>query len=312
MRRAPARGATLERAIPQYLDWGRVHAFAPGSGTPRTYGIKLGQYARHLGPGTPVEEVSGQQWYQACNALWGARSAETYNSGRRAALSFLAYCRDCEPPLTEAVPPKLWRPRRVTVQRGRGLPVAAMNDLFDAQRYPLRERSLWSVLYDSSERLDAVLGLDIQDLVEGECYARLRIKGGDTRIIAWTPETCDLLWEYIGERTWGPVWLGEVPPWNWRDRPREDAGPDRLYRLTAHRARCLYRELTGNSGLHPVRHTRLSHLGGVVGTNTAMLKAIGGHLSERMLARYAQPTPEQVVAYMADVRDKLRAAGLTR
>lgn len=307
----------LAQAIDDYLAWATIHTFKPGSGTPRTYRIKLNMYAKEFGHQTPVRNITGQQWMQTCGMYWAKASAETYNSGRRAAISFLKFCRDNEPPLTLATPPKLWIPRPVPKDRDRALPQTTVVTLFDPDRYPLRERSLWSVMYDSSERLSGVLGLNVQEIDWANCFAKVRVKGGDWRYIAWTPATNELLREYVGPRTWGPVWLGEITPWNWKDREPEDmgppvdameAGPDvkvgpnrRLYRLTAHRARVIYSELTGLSRPHRIRHTRLKALGSRDGTPSPMLKAISGHMSDKMLAHYSQPSPEAMAAFMAQV-----------
>lgn len=305
----------LAEAIDDYLSWAVVHAFKPGSGSPRTYRIKLQMYARRFGPDTPVREITGQDWMKTCGHYWGQAQAETYNSGRRAAISFLKFCRDSEPPLTLAEPPRLWTPRPVTKRRDQALPQGEVVRMLDPERFPLRERALWSTLYDSSERLSGVLSLNIENVVWDRNYGSVRIKGGDTRYIAWTPYTGGLLRELVGERQWGPVWLGERTPWNWRDKPEADAGPprddllaprdqasyQRLYRLTAHRARVLYKELTGLKRPHRIRHTRLNQLGSQQGVNGPMLKAIGGHLTESMLAHYAQPSPDQVAAFIAKV-----------
>lgn len=305
----------LGKAIEDYLAWAVIHAFKPGSGSPRTYRIKLQMYAREFGNDTPVREISGQDWMKTCGMYWGQKEAETYNSGRRAAISFLRFCRDNEPPLTLAEPPKLWTPRPVTKKRDQALPQQAVVQMLNPDRYPLRERALWSTLYDSSERLSAVLSLDIERINWEQNFGSVRIKGGDTRYIAWTPYTGGLLREYVGERRWGPVWLGERTPWNAKDKPPVDMGPPvdnllaprddkpckRLYRLTAHRARVVYTELTGLKRPHRIRHTRLNALGSTQGVNGPMLKAIGGHLTERMLAHYAQPSPEQVAEFMAKV-----------
>lgn len=291
----------LADAIDDYLDWATVHAFKEGSGTPRTYRIKLGMYAKKLGTETPVRDISGKDWYDTCGLYWAKKSPETYNSGRRAAISFLKFCRDSEPPLTVAEPPKLWTPRRVTVDGSKALPQSTVASLTDPEKYPLRERSLWAMLYDTSERLSATLSLNVEDLEPGRCFAALRIKGGDTRFVAWTEPTDALLWEHIGVRTTGPVWVGEVPAWNWRDRPPEDVGPDRRCRLTAHRARIVFTELTGIDKPHRIRHSRLKHVGSREGTSSAMLRAISGHLTDKMVARYSQPGPEDVVAFMAQV-----------
>lgn len=295
----------LGTAIDDYLGWATVHAFRPGSGTARTYRIKLGQYAQKLGPQTPVRTITGTQWFSTCDQLWATKAAETYNSGRRAAISFLRYCRDCEPPLTEATPPKLWKPRKVATDRSRALPQATVKSIKDTAKYPLREVALWSLLYDSSERLSAVLSLDIENMNWVSNVATLRIKGGDTRYIAWSPPTGALLRSYIGHRRAGPLFLSDVPPWNWRDKPEKDRGPGRLCRLSAHRARIIFREKTGIARPHRLRHSRLTHLSSVEGVNSAMLKAVSGHLTDKQLAHYSQPTPEQVAELMARIADQM-------
>lgn len=305
----------LADAIDDYLNWAVVHAFKPGSGSPRTYRIKLNMYAKHFGHTRPVREITGQEWMKTCGMYWANASPETYNSGRRAAVSFLKFCRDSEPPLTKAEPPKLWTPRPVTKTRDKALPQATVATLIDPTRYPLRERALWSTLYDSSERLSAVLSLDIPNVHLDANFGTVRIKGGDTRYIAWTPYTGELLRELIGPRRWGPVWLGDITPWNWRDKPAIDKGPPKhdpgagpeepgyghLYRLTAHRARVLYNELTGLRKPHRIRHTRLKALGSRDGTPSPMLHAISGHLTEEMLRHYSEPSPEQVAEFIAKV-----------
>lgn len=305
----------LAQAIEEYLDWAVVHAFKKGSGSPRTYRIKLNMYAKHFGHHRPVREISGSDWMKTCGMYWSDAAAETYNSGRRAAISFLRFCRDSEPPLTTATPPRLWTPRPVTKRRDQSLPKDTVISILDEDCFALRERALWSTLYDSSERLSATLGLDIENINWEGNFGTVRVKGGDTRYIAWTPYTGKLLRKLVGPRTWGPVWLGEITPWNWRERPDTDKGPPshdlaasrdqpgygHLYRLTAHRARVIYTELTGLSRPHRLRHTRLNALGSAQGTSGPMLKAISGHTTDRMLAHYAQPSPEQVAAFMAQV-----------
>ncbi len=257
----------LSLAIGDFLSWGAAHVFKEGSGTPRTYGIKLNMYARHFGPDTPVRQLSGQDWHEACLHHWDSKSPVTYNSGRRAAVLFLEYCRTASPPLTDARPPAEWVSRSIRKTTRPGLPREAVRSLFDPDAYPLRERTLWSMMYDSSAGLGTILSLDIADLNMKDCYATLPGRDGGPVCVAWSPPTCALLEQYLNGRTYGPVFLGSCPPWNWRERPPADQGPGMLYRLTPHRARILYRQLTGDQ--RPLKLSRMDHLAAADGQSAA-------------------------------------------
>ena len=50
---------------------------------------------------------------------------------------------------------------------------------------PLREKTLWRLLYESAARADSVLSLDIEDLDRPAKRGKITAKGGVVRWIQW-------------------------------------------------------------------------------------------------------------------------------
>lgn len=292
----------LLSAVEDFLAWGIRHKHLSEGGA-RVYRSKLTMYAGTLGPERTVRGITGNEWYEACNLLWEHRAPETYNSARTAALSFLAYCRKAG--IAKPRIPGLWMTKRVPKNRSRALPRPVVERITENPDYQLRERSLWRFLYESSERLDAVLHLDIETMDLDRRYAEVQIKGGDTRYIVWAPYGNQLLLEYFGARRSGPAWVTERRPSNWRDVQAGDRLEDGRCRLTADWARRVYRKRTGLAKVHRVRHSRLQDLGEQA-TSSVMMKAISGHESDKTLVRYSTPGPDSVARFMAAEEEQRR------
>jgi integrase len=77
---------------------------------------------------------------------------------------------------------------------------------------PLREKTLWRMLYESASRASAVLALNIEDLDLPNKQARIVAKGGDIMWITWGTDTAHLLPRLIAGRTSGPLFLSEYRP----------------------------------------------------------------------------------------------------
>ncbi|MGW1736169.1 tyrosine-type recombinase/integrase [Streptomyces sp. NPDC001999] len=291
----------MAEAIEEFLRT-RVQKRKLSPGSARVYGVKLRMYARELGPDRSTASVKGKEWEEVCDRLWAAKDASTYNLARTAAISFLVYARTVAK-WTQARPPATWETHEVKKNRGRALSRPQVGSLFDG-KYPVRERALWALLYTSSERLDAVLSLNVADMDFAERRAPVKIKGGDTRYIHWEEWANELLREYVGDRTTGPVFLTDRRPWNWAKRPATDRGPcGRRYRLSADRARTVYARLTGRPKPHRLRHSRLTHLG-EDGVSTPVLMAVSGHESVASLVIYSQPGPDSIGALMVEQQAK--------
>jgi integrase len=72
---------------------------------------------------------------------------------------------------------------------------------------PLRERTLWRLLYDSAARAEEVVGLDVGDLDLANRQAWACTKGGHTRPLHFQTATARLLARLTAGRDSGPVFL---------------------------------------------------------------------------------------------------------
>ena len=178
---------------------------------------------------------------------------------------------------------------------------------------PLRDKTLWRLLYETAARAEEILGLNVGDLELPGKRARVISKGGMTEWVHWQTGAALLLPRLLAGRRAGPVFLASRKP------ARAVATAD-LCPVTG-RARLSYRraaelfelstrplahpdatavELTSLHGwnLHQLRHSMLTHEA-ENGTNTPTLLARSRHASVRSLERYARPGPEAVARHVA-------------
>jgi integrase len=256
--------------------------------TIRDYRLTLVRCAAYLDCNKDVRSLSGQDWFDALQALWGSRNPNTWNRNRAAVRAFLQYLRDAGAGTAEL--PALCKARKVTIDRTKALDEDEIDRLWRPE-IPLRERALWRLLYESSSRAEAVLALDVPGVDLKRNRARAVIKGGDTAWVYFEKTGAKLLREYIGNRTAGPLFLTARRPRNWASRPLSDLEPGgRRYRLSYNRAERILKAYTGGWTLHQIRHSRLAHLAGQ-GVQTPMLMALSGHTSPVTLhRRYAIPS----------------------
>jgi integrase/recombinase XerD len=193
---------------------------------------------------------------------------------------------------------------------------------------PVRDKTLWRLLYKSCARAEEILTLDVEGLVLTDKRARVVSKGGAIEWIHWQSGTAQLLPRIIGGRTRGPVFLTgrKAPTW----APTVDVCPvTGRARLSYRRAAELFEQATrplanpsitdagelarrGGWTLHQLRHSALTHEA-EDGTNTPTLLARSRHASVRSLERYARPGVDAVASHVAS-RDPLarRNTGRTR
>jgi integrase/recombinase XerD len=180
---------------------------------------------------------------------------------------------------------------------------------------PLREKTLWRLLYDTAARATEILNLDITDLQRPDNRARIVGKGGTIGWVHWQTGTALLLLpRLIAARTRGPLFLADRLPT--RAVPVVDRCPDTgRARLSYRRAAELFNQHTralahpdvtdraalanlGGWDLHQLRHSALTHEA-EDGTNSPTLLARSRHASMRSLERYARPGPDAVAAHVA-------------
>lgn len=156
---------------------------------------------------------------------------------------------------------------------------------------PLREKTLWRMLYESASRASAVLALNIEDLGLPNKQAKITAKGGDTMWITWGTDTAHLLPRLIAGRERGPLFLSAHRPGPHRRSTTDsrDLCPDTGHvRLGYDRARILLAHYGDGLRLHQLRQSSATHLGEAnISANIIMAKT--GHKSLRSVQRYVKP-----------------------
>jgi integrase len=144
--------------------------------------------ARALGPGRPIAELDAGElaaWLQRTRAAHGPA---TWNRDRVIVRSFVRHLRH----LGVAVELPALQHHRVRVDTTRALPRARVEQLLTAAA-PLRDKTLWRLLYESAARVGELLALDVTDLDLANRRARVVGKGGQVEWITWSTGTATLL-----------------------------------------------------------------------------------------------------------------------
>jgi integrase len=77
---------------------------------------------------------------------------------------------------------------------------------------PLRDKTLWRLLYETAARAEEILGLDVGDLELPGKRARVIAKGGMTEWVHWQTGAALLLPRLLAGRRCGPVFLASRKP----------------------------------------------------------------------------------------------------
>ncbi|MEV0391352.1 tyrosine-type recombinase/integrase, partial [Nonomuraea sp. NPDC050643] len=99
------------------------------------------------------------------------------------------------------------RRRARTPDRTKALDRDLIEALLTRQRLPLRERTLFRLLYESAARAAEVLALDAGNLDQRNRRAKVKRKGGAVDVIVWQTPTARLLPRLLDGRRSGPVFL---------------------------------------------------------------------------------------------------------
>jgi integrase/recombinase XerD len=102
--------------------------------------------------------------------------------------------------------------RRDQVDCTRALTRGQLDRLFARRDLPLRERTLWRLLYETAARANELLALDVEDLDLANRRARVRSKGGAVEWVFWQTGSAQLLPRLLAGRTRGPVFLATRRP----------------------------------------------------------------------------------------------------
>ena len=267
--------------------------------TRRAYAGVLDRVLDEIGAQVELSQVSGEQLAEVLERLWGERSPATWNRNRAAVAAWLSWCARAG----HAAPALLMSTerRREPADVTRALRRATLERALSRRDVPLREKTLWRMLFETAARASEVLALNIDDLDLDARRAPVRSKGGDTEWIYWGSGTAHLLPRLLCGREAGPVFVSERRPSPARRPSARDLCPSTgRARLGYDRARVLF---TANTGweLHQLRHSAATFLG-EQGIPLQLIMAKTRHKNPRTAMRYIKPGAQAV----ADVTELLQ------
>lgn len=282
-----AGGPTVRRAVDAFLDSTTIRG---NTNTLRAYTGVLDRTAARLGAHRALAELADDEIADALTALWGTAAPATWNRNRAAVGSWLSWCAGTQHWTAPQLPASAER-QREPEDTTKAVSRSRIDRLCRRRDIPLREKTLWRMLYESASRAGAVLALNVEDLDLPNRQAKITAKGGLTMWITWGTDTAHLLPRLIAGRERGPLFLSAHRPGPHR---RATTDPDDLcpetgrVRLGYDRARILLGQYGDGLQLHQLRHSAATHLGEAnVSANVIMTKT--GHKSLRSVQRYVKP-----------------------
>jgi integrase len=290
---------TLTAAADAFLSTPRMS----NPNTRRAYAGAIDRAIAVLGPGRLLAGVSDDEVGTVAGQLWGGRAEATWNRNRAAISSWLTWCQTRKRWPAPSVPADCER-RREHPGQARAVPKAAIERLLTRRDLPLREKTLWRMLYETAARTSEILALNVEDLDLDNRKAPIRSKGGAKEQVYWGTGTARLLPRLLRlpdgtSRTSGPLFLSERKPVPARrPGPRDICPHTSRPRLGYDRCRVLLRNYTITNGadaweLHQFRHSAATHLGDKK-VPLQLIMAKTRHKSPRTAMRYIRPGGEAV------------------
>lgn len=233
---------------------------------------------------------------------WGGAAARTWNRHRAAVRSFTTWATGHGWITIDLAVLLEYRPP--TRDRTRAIDRRTITALLKRQDVPLREKTLWTLLYESAARADSILALDIADLDLENKRGRIAAKGDIVRWVHWQSGTARLLPRLTAGRTHGPLFLADRRPAPARTLAATDLCPTTGGgRLSYERAEYLFKQATKTLDprkrgytLYQLRHSRPTHLA-EDGWSAPMLMGLSGHENIRSLAIYTNVTPDALAEH---------------
>ena len=171
----------------------------------RTYRAALRPLVGTVGASQPLAALTPSAVAEVFTDRWSDTAPATWNIRRAAVRAFVSWC---EPRWPFALDPlTLVGPRTQRLDRSRSIPHPALDDLLRRRSVPLREKTLWRMLYETAARASEVQALNVEDLDRPQRRAWVRSKGGNTDPIFWASATARLLARYLSGRNTGPLFL---------------------------------------------------------------------------------------------------------
>ncbi|MFI6180347.1 tyrosine-type recombinase/integrase [Nonomuraea sp. NPDC051191] len=289
-------GVTLADAADEFLATHRV-------ANPNTYRAYASAVDRTVatvgGRDRLLANVADAEIGDALTFLWGGCAPATWNRNRAAVSSWLTWCQAKKNWVAPSVPAYAER-RRENVDHTKAVSKTTIERLLSRRDLPLREKTLYRMLYETAARATEILALNVEDLdLEGR-RAPVRSKGGAIEWVYWERGTAHLLPRLLrlpdgSIRTRGPLFLSMRRPVPARRPAAVDICPHTgRARLGYDRARVLL-DSYASLDLHQLRHSAATHLGEA----EIPLQLIMGktrHKNARTAMRYVKPGAEAIAA----------------
>ena len=267
----------------------------------RVYALALGRLSEQLAANTPLSEVTPRTLAAFMTSSYPHLAPASWNRVVATLGSFFAYT--TRQGWTVTSPAAGLERRRLTIDRDAHARARAIDQrellTFLAARHPLREKTLWWMLYETAARADEILALDVADLDLPRRRAVVLGKGARAEQVGWETKTARLLPRLLHNRRGGPLFLANIAPAPARQPARADTDPDSgRARLSYRRAAEKFRAASDSWTLHQLRHSRLTHLA-ESGVQLPILMSKSRHTSLASLAIYAKPTSDAVATTTA-------------
>ena len=286
-------GVTLQAAADAFLSSPRCE----NANTRRAYAGVIDKIIGELGSARHLADISDSEIPTILERLWATAGESTWNRNRAAINAWLTWCRDRQSWPGPALPGSCER-RREHVDATKDLPKAAIERQLSRRDVPLREKTLWRMLYETAARASEILALNVEQLDLENRRAPIRSKGGETEWVYWGTGTAHLLPRLLrlpdgSSRTSGPLFQSSRKPVPARRPSPSDICPHTgRARLGYDRARILLQTSTGWQ-LHQLRHSAATHLG-EKSVPLQLIMAKTRHKSPRTAMRYVNPGPTAV------------------
>jgi hypothetical protein len=197
-------GMTLCHAVDAYL---ATLAGAEQAATRRQYGKVLRRVVAHFGPDADLTTITPESFAEWFRGEWQDSAPSTWNSSLAAVKGAVSYW--TRQGWIAADPTRMLPRRRQRADRSRALDRAEVERLLTDEKYSLRDRVLWRMLYETAARSAEVLSLNVEDLelTGGSRSAKVTRKGGAQDTIVWQTGTARLLPRLLKGRTSGPLFV---------------------------------------------------------------------------------------------------------
>lgn len=291
----PESEMTMRRAIDDFLDR-LAHTGSGSMPSRRAYHGVLASLAHENDPDAPLTEVFTREVVERFVSGRVHLAPATQNRDRSVLRSFAAWCLRND--LITNDPTDRIEHRYNPTSDIRAIPYRQLEQLLEDKRHPVRERTLWAMLYSTAARAQEILSLDVTDIDPDPRQHRavIRAKGGKLREVFWDTRTARLLPYVIEGRAEGPLFLTMRRAGTGRRTP----APDDICPITG-RARLSYRraetlfteasKLIDPEGwtLHQLRHSWTQHAADR-GRTAHELQSKTGHAHLATLGRYLRPS----------------------